>query len=40
VTEDDLMWLVEWVTHYPLAEAGEMANRLLIHLDRKLYFPV
>jgi len=39
MTEDDLIWLVEWAIRYPPAEVGEMANRLLIHLDRKLYFP-
>jgi len=39
VTENDLAWLVEWVIRYPLAQAGEQANHLLIHLDRRLYFP-
>jgi HEAT repeat protein len=39
VTENDLVWLVEWAIHYPLAQAGTLANRLLIHLDRTLYFP-
>jgi len=39
VTENDLVWLAEWAIRSPLADAGELANRLLIHLDRKLYFP-
>ena len=39
VTGDDLTWLAEWVARYPLAEIGEAANHLLIHLDRKLYCP-
>jgi len=39
VTEDDLKWLSEWVVRYPLSETGEAANRLFIHLDRKLYCP-
>ena len=39
MTEDDLIWLAEWVARYLLAETGEMANHLLIHLDRKLYCP-
>jgi HEAT repeat protein len=39
VTENDLAWLVEWVIHYPLAKAGELANRVLIHLDCRLYSP-
>ena len=39
VVEDDLSWLAEWVASYPLAQVGEMVNRVLIHLDRKLYFP-
>jgi hypothetical protein len=39
VTQDDLAWLTQWVTSYPLDEVGEMASRLLIYLDRSLYFP-
>ena len=39
VAEDYLGWLDEWVLRYPPAETGELANRVLIHLDRKLYFP-
>jgi len=37
--EDDLDWLAEWVTRNPLSEIGDVANGVLIRLDRKLYCP-
>ena len=36
LTEDDLDWLCDWVIRQPLSEA---ANRLVIDLGRRLYFP-
>jgi HEAT repeat protein len=39
VTEDDLTWLAEWAARYLLSAIGEVANHLLIRLDRKLYCP-
>ena len=39
VAENDLAWLVEWAMRYPPAQAEDLANRLLIHLDHRLYFP-
>ena len=38
-TEDDLEELAEWAAHHWLTEGGKEATELLIHLDRKLYFP-